>query len=251
MSYIPFSDIVGKTIAVEEKCDGANTGISFDSDGTILLQSRGHYPTGGAREKHYNLFKQWAQIHQGVLRDILGSRYIMYGEWLYAKHTIFYDALPHYFLEFDIYDRELEVFLDTPSRWNLLAGAPIVSVPVLKRSVFKKVDEIAAFVGHSLYITDDHIDRLKVICEQNRIDVDSTLSGTDSSTTMEGVYLKVEEDGKVIRLKFVRQSFLQNILESETHWLQRPIIPNQLVCPLDALFEASLPDGVETYKGIS
>ena len=40
----------------------------------------------------------------------------MFGEWMYAKHTVFYDALPHYFMEFDIYDREKKEFLDTKRR---------------------------------------------------------------------------------------------------------------------------------------
>ena len=44
----------------------------------------------------------------------------MYGEWLYAKHSIYYDKLPHYFLEFDIFDREQKIFLDTETRHNLL-----------------------------------------------------------------------------------------------------------------------------------
>ena len=113
LRQIPFNNIKGKYIVIEEKVDGANTAISFDDEGNLLLQSRGHYLTGGYRERHYNLFKQWASIHKEMLYSVLGCRYIMYGEWLYAKHTVYYDALPHYFLEFDIYDRENEVFLDT------------------------------------------------------------------------------------------------------------------------------------------
>ena len=35
---------------VEEKIDGANSAVSFDGDGGLLLQSRGHYLTGGYRE---------------------------------------------------------------------------------------------------------------------------------------------------------------------------------------------------------
>ena len=112
--------IKNKYIVIEEKVDGANTGISFSDDGELLLQSRGHYLTGGYRERHYNLFKQWANIHQDELFNVLGNRYIMYGEWLYAKHTVYYDALPHYFLEFDIYDKENNVFLDTESRRKLI-----------------------------------------------------------------------------------------------------------------------------------
>jgi hypothetical protein len=69
----------------------------------LLLQSRGHYLTGGVREKHFNLFKQWAQVQTAALWARIGFRYVVYGEWLYAKHTVFYDALPHYFLEFDLY----------------------------------------------------------------------------------------------------------------------------------------------------
>ena len=102
LSQIPFGEIRGRHLVVEEKCDGANSAISFDGHGELLLQSRGHYLTGGYRERHYNLLKQWANVHREVFHEVLGSRYVMYGEWMYAKHIVYYDALPHYFLEFDI-----------------------------------------------------------------------------------------------------------------------------------------------------
>ena len=55
---------------------------------------------------------------------------------------------------------------------------------------------------------------------------------------MEGLYIKVEENGEVIdRMKFVRASFLQTVDASETHWLERPIIPNRLCVPTESLFE--------------
>ena len=95
LSQIRFSEIQGKHLVVEEKCDGANSGIFFDESGRILLQSRGHYLTGGYRERHYDLMKQWASIHRDAFYRVLGNRYIMYGEWMYAKHTVFYDALLH------------------------------------------------------------------------------------------------------------------------------------------------------------
>ena len=58
LSQIPFSEIAGRNLAVEEKCDGANSAVSFSADGELLLQSRGHYLTGGYRERHYALMKQ-------------------------------------------------------------------------------------------------------------------------------------------------------------------------------------------------
>ena len=102
LSQVSFSELEGKYVVAEEKCDGANSAISFDEKGEMYLQSRGHYLTGGYRERHYNLLKQWANVHRDVFFQVLGSRYIMYGEWMYAKHSVYYDALPHYFLEFDI-----------------------------------------------------------------------------------------------------------------------------------------------------
>ena len=59
---VPFADLAGRHLVVEEKLDGANAGMSFDAAGRLWLQSRGHFLTGGAREKHFALFKRWAAI---------------------------------------------------------------------------------------------------------------------------------------------------------------------------------------------
>ena len=46
---------------------------------------------------------------------------------------------------------------------------------------------------------------------------------------MEGLYIKLEEDGIVKeRFKYVRKSFLQCVFASNSHWQKRPIVPNQL-----------------------
>jgi hypothetical protein len=92
-----FEKIAGRNLVVEEKVDGANAAISFNTDGSLLLQSRGHYLTGGPRELHFSHFKAWAHGLYNRLWQALGPRYLVHGEWVYAKHTIFYDALPHYF----------------------------------------------------------------------------------------------------------------------------------------------------------
>ena len=239
---VAFAGLVGKLLTVEEKIDGANCAVSFDERGELLLQSRGHYLIGGVREKHFNLLKLWATTHSRAFYETLGSRYVMYGEWAYAKHTIFYDALPHYFLEFDVLDRETDRFLDTPSRRQLLANLPVVSVPVICRRAFRTDKELASLIGDSQFISEGHITRILEFCDAEGISRSTAWNETDRSRTMEGLYIKLEEDGRVTdRFKFVRTTFLQTAIDSGTHWLTRPIIPNRLRYELDVLFLPELP----------
>ncbi len=230
LRQVPFSDILGRHIVIEEKIDGANTAISFDGEGKLLLQNRGHYLTSGYRERHYNLLKQWAYNNTEALYRALGSRYIMYGEWMYAKHTVFYDALPAYFMEFDIYDRERDVFLSTEGRREITGPIGFIhSVPVLAQGVFTAKKAVLAYLGNSHFITEDHLAVLCTLAERQGLDAQRQCRETDPSRLMEGLYIKIEEDGVVkSRVKFVRASFLQCVNESQTHWQQRPIIPNQL-----------------------
>jgi ATP-dependent RNA circularization protein (DNA/RNA ligase family) len=199
LAAIDASALQNLPLVIEEKLDGANSGIGFDADGTLVLQSRGHALTGGPRERQFDLFKRWASTHQEPLRQLLGSRYLMYGEWLYARHTIYYDELPHYFLEFDILDREAGEFLSTDRRHTMLAGSPVRSVPVLGRG---PVADWERLLGPSR---------------------------CSSSEPMEGLYIKWEADGRVQgRYKYVRREFLQAVEDSEGHWMDRPIEPNRL-----------------------
>lgn len=237
LSQRRFAEIAGRNLVLEEKIDGANCAISFNEDGELRLQSRGHFLTGGARERHYDLLKQWAAVHQDRFYEVLGSRYIMYGEWMYAKHAIYYDLLPNYFMEFDILDRETGRFLDTPSRHALIANLPVSSCPVLATGVFKSVEQIVSHLGNSAYISEEHIENLRQEAERLGLDADRIARETDPSRTMEGIYIKVEENGEVVdRMKFVRSSFLQCIEQSQTAWLDRAIIPNRITVPLADLF---------------
>ena len=230
LDAVPWSEVLGRFVVAEEKLDGANAGISFDADGKLWLQSRGHFLTGGGREKHFNLFKQWANAHADALRPVLGSRHVLYGEWLYAKHTIFYDLLPQYFMEFDVLDTETGVFLSTERRRKLLAGLPLASVPVLFAGVLTDPEMILSRIGRSLYKSDSWRERLDEQASARGLDVERVRRETDPSDRMEGLYIKVEEEGSVAaRYKYIRADFLTAVRDSGTHWLRRPVVPNGTV----------------------
>jgi len=229
LESIPFEVIRGRHLVVEEKMDGANSAVSFSPEGYLRLQSRGHYLTGGPREKHFSLLKQWASTHADRLHPVLRDRYVMYGEWLYAKHTVFYNNLPHYFLEFDILDQETGAFLDLPSRRRLLKAVPVTSVAVLHEGPLDSLGALRGLLGQSHFIRPGHLHALREECLRRKLDPERALRQTDRTTLMEGLYIKVEEDGMVKeRYKFIRPTFLTAVLDADGHWLNRPIIPNQL-----------------------
>ncbi|HCQ91508.1 MAG TPA: DNA ligase, partial [Clostridium sp.] len=230
LKVINFDYIKDKYIAVEEKVDGANCGISFDKNGEMLLQSRGHFLNGGYGEKQFSLFKTWTSCHIHDLYKLLGNRYVMYGEWLYAKHTVFYDQLTHYFMEFDIFDKEEGKFLSTKRRKEILKDYKfIISVLVLHEGKLNSFKELTSFLSKSNFKSSNSEETLRQSCKALDLSFDIARKQTDCSDLMEGLYIKVESEDYVIdRFKYVRSSFLNTISDSETHWVNRPIIPNKL-----------------------
>src|SRR4051812_23428773 len=107
------------SLIVEEKIDGTNVGIHFAANGRMVLQCRGHEITEGMHAQ-YDLFKQWAAVKRPVLERMLADQFILFGEWLYARHSVHYRALPHYFFEFDIYDKAAGQFLDLSKRLGMI-----------------------------------------------------------------------------------------------------------------------------------
>ncbi len=184
------------TLIVEEKVDGANLGISFDMDGTILLQNRGAYlslPGVGQWKK----LKQWLDPRIDSFFDILADRYILFGEWCYAKHSIYYDSLPDWFLGFDLYDKKENKFLSISNRNSLFKQLSIVSVP---------------FLGTGCFSLDD----LKQFLFKSKV----------SDQISEGIYLRIDHGNWLQqRAKLVRSSFVQAVYE---HWSKTSIEPNQL-----------------------
>lgn len=231
LESVPFGEIANRYLVVEEKTDGSNCGMSFTPGGELMLQSRGHYLTGGVREKHFALFKSWAHTFVNELKEALQDRFIMYGEWLYAKHTVFYNRLPHYFIEFDIYDKVKKEFLSTETRRVMLEIIPFITmVPVLFEGKIKSLMELKSLIGQSHFIKGNHLNDLRKKCLELDLDGDRVIRETDPSNHMEGLYIKVEEGGMVKeRYKFVRAQFLATVLDSESHWIQRPVVPNQLI----------------------
>lgn len=202
------------SLIVEEKIDGTNVGIHFSNAGEMVLQCRGHLITEGMHPQ-YDLFKQWAAVKRHVLEMQLGNRFILFGEWAYARHSIHYRKLTHYFYEFDVYDKDQEVFLDLNRRLALLDGTGVQTVPVLHHGTVTR-EQLAALIGPSQFDSQ----------------FDNPLTKR-SDNLMEGVYLRTEANRVVTgRAKYVRPEFVEKIKQS-THWQQQQLVPNLLAENVD------------------
>ena len=201
--------ITDPSLIVEEKLDGTNVGIHFTASGRMVLQCRGHEITEGMHPQ-YDLFKQWTSVKRSVLEHLLDRRFILYGEWLYAKHSIHYRRLPHYFFEFDIYDKDIARFLDLDTRSRMLEGTGVPTVPVVHRGRATP-DELAKLIGPSTFGST----------------FDNPTTGKIDNL-MEGLYLRIEANGNVAgRAKLVRSEFVERVKQSE-HWQHQRMIPNEL-----------------------
>jgi len=201
--------IADGSLIVEEKIDGTNAGIHFTSNGELVLQCRGHLITKGMHPQ-YDLFKQWTAVKRSVIEERLKDRFILFGEWVYARHSVHYRQLPHYFFEFDIYDKTEEAFLSLERRLQLLDGTGIETVPVLHRGGIAK-EELADLIGASRFGSQ----------------FENPLTGR-TDDLMEGLYLRTEAAGIVTgRAKFVRPEFVEKVKQS-THWQHQAMVPNLL-----------------------
>jgi len=197
------------SLIIEEKLDGTNVGLHFASDGKMILQCRGHLVTEGMHPQ-YDLFKQWAAVKRAVLEERLGFDHILFGEWLFARHSVHYRSLPHFFFEFDIYDKRAGAFLDLEQRLTLLDGTGIETVPVIARGAITK-KQLEGLIGASKF---------------NSLFENPLTRRTDN--LMEGLYLRTERDGVVTgRAKFVRPEFVERVMQS-THWQHQVMVPNAL-----------------------
>ncbi len=206
--------IADPSLIVEEKLDGTNVGIHFTTGGRMVLQCRGHEITEGMHPQ-YDLFKQWTAVKRPLLETLLADRFILYGEWLYARHSVHYRALPHYFFEFDIWDKDAGRFVDLAARLRMLDDTGLHTVPVLHRGPVT-AEELRALIGPSAFDSS----------------FDNPVTG-QSDALMEGLYLRTEANGMVTgRAKLVRPEFVEKIKQSE-HWQHQAMVPNELAVGME------------------
>jgi hypothetical protein len=190
----------GRVVRCEEKIDGSNLGFSLSVNWEVQVQNRAKYICS-ASASQYKALDSWIEQHQGELCQILGEpeRFILFGEWMYAQHSIRYTKLPGYFIAFDIFDKGTGKFLSKAARDARLDGSTIPLIPTVAEREFSDLNELLGLLNTQSQFYDGFL---------------------------EGVYVKVD-DGEhcAYRGKLVRKDFIQEI---EDHWMTKELVRNTL-----------------------
>ena len=109
-------------IVISEKLDGSNVALTSRE-----CFARTH--SGPPKHPSFNLFKS---IHSSIKHKIPDDICI-YGEYTFAKHSIFYDKLPSYLHIFAIKSDDIWLSWKDVKKWGEKLG--IDTVPVLKEAV--------------------------------------------------------------------------------------------------------------------
>ncbi|KFY40018.1 hypothetical protein V494_03711 [Pseudogymnoascus sp. VKM F-4513 (FW-928)] len=151
LSSVPIAT-PGCTVVVTEKVDGANMGFSLSSDRQLLVQNRSHF-VGSSSHAQFKKLDSWIERHREELFKLLNrdkyfpQRYVLYGEWMHAVHSVSYNALPDRFLAFDMFDRGEGKFVNRQTLETLLSGTGIHITRVMeKRESVPTDSELRAMV---------------------------------------------------------------------------------------------------------
>ena len=179
-------NFIGKEIVVTDKLDGENTAMTRIRCHARSLDSK-HHPSR-------NIVKQ---IHASIAHNI-PEGWKLFGENVYAKHSIFYDKLTSYFYLFNIWTDTCECLSwNDTLEWAEILG--LETVPVLYRGIWDEERVKACWTGKSAF--GDQEGYVVRVASNFNLEEFSTCVG-----------------------KFVRQGHVQ----TSKFWMTEQIIPNLL-----------------------
>ena len=184
-------------VFIAEKVDGAQLGVSIDENYKIVIQNRSHYVNSKSHSQFEKLDK-WIMDHSQSLYEILDQDTILFGEWLYAKHSISYTELPDYFMAFDLYNKKKKLFYSRDILVEKLKDTNVHFVREMYRGKIKDKNQLLKLIEQKSEYTDGRV---------------------------EGIYLKIFEDNYIKnRCKLVRNDFICG----NEHWTKGGIQVNKI-----------------------
>jgi hypothetical protein len=174
-------------IVISLKLDGENTNLYNDYIHARSLDSRNH-PS-----------RDWVKKFHAEIKHNIPENFRICGENLYAKHSIYYDNLPSYFLVFSIWDGDTCLSWDDTIEYSKLLNLKLV--PVIFNGKFEgSVEDFQRFLKESL-----------------------DTEGNEGYVVRRRDSFSINEFPTSV-IKYVRKNHVQ----TDNHWMSQKIIPNKL-----------------------
>lgn len=186
--------LLNRKIIITEKLDGSCVCLEKDN-----CFARTH--SGPPNHPSFDAFKS---LHASVRHNIPEDHQI-FGEWCYAKHSIEYTRLSHYFSIFNVRDQNIQEWAswDVVELWAEMLGVP--TVPVL-------------FIGE--VYSEKHLEDLT-----NGFMKQPSCCGDER----EGVVVRIYDSFKNEDFsKSVMKAVRPNHVATSSHWKSQEIIKNKL-----------------------
>ena len=184
------NNFINKDLIITTKMDGSNLQMSQER----LAARNGKY----ANHKSFDLAK--------VLYNEIGYKipndFIIFGEWLYAKHSIHYDDLISYFQVFAVYDKSYNIYLnwqDVEKLSDNLKLSTVQKLGSIKSNVLTEIEQLITEFGEN-YINQEGGEGIVVRNSNSFSDFNNNVA------------------------KYVRK----NHVTTDEHWTQQKLIRNIL-----------------------
>ncbi|WP_341300996.1 RNA ligase family protein [Lysinibacillus sp. FSL H8-0500] len=178
---------IGKEVVVTEKLDGEGTTLYKDYMHARSIHSANH-PS-----------RNWVKTFHASFAYRIPDGWRLCGENVYAKHSIYYQALTSYFYLFSIWNED-NICLSWDETVAYATKLGIETVPVLYKGLFDEVKIKRIFTGKSIF------------------------DGEQEGYVIRNVEAFHYDDFQYNLGKFVRPQHIQ----TSEHWLKEEMIPNKL-----------------------
>lgn len=189
-SVAPF---LGIPVVITEKMDGSN----------VCLERNACFARSHASAPNHPSFDAFKAYHASV-KNLLGGNTQVFGEWLYARHSIDYSRLPNYFMVFGVRDTKTGLWASWEEVVMWADSLGTVTVPVLEATEFRTEKDLVETVqAHALHPS-PHGQREGIVLRKS-----AEFSDAEFGTSV---------------VKWVRSNHVQ----TEDHWKSQAIVRNAL-----------------------
>ena len=195
---IDISTLLNVPIVISEKCDGSNT----------CMERKKCFARSHAGAPSHSSFDQFKALHASLKRHI-NDGLQLFGEYVFARHSIEYSELPGYFLLFGLRDLELNEWTSWEDVKMWANALCIPTVPVLYSGTVHSEKELRQLT--------------ELLMKQP----------SDCGGIREGVVVRLasefaDEDFSKSVMKVVRANHVD---PNNDHWLHQEIVKNKLKAP--------------------